>query len=595
MAHGKGLRHGQGSCKRAIDYLLGDHDHKGEQRGGVDVLRGDPYAVAALADSLKFSQRYTSYVYGWAPEEAPTAGEIDALVDDWAALAFAGMERDRVMFTVIQHTSAEGKIDLHIIVARVDIETGKSFNPCPPGSLKQFDQVRDLHNWTNGWARPDDPDRARLSQPGRVAHGQAESTTEAPRTKPAMLGALEAMVDAGELTTGTEVRDQARQWGEVTREGADYISVKPPGPPGVGRAVRLQGEMFKLSWSAASEPARKARKTEVRSTGRGGQVDLDRAREAQNRLNAAIASRAAYNQRRYPPRPAIDPDQVMAQLRAEQQVTDDRNRAIAAAAANLVATAAIHRDQRVADATRRIVAAATGAAAEAAERNQQLRATTERAVAAARATTDVARRVVGAAKTAAGTAGNTAAAAGCAGAAALAATAELRAPERTLRALARYCRAAVHRLRAVVEQRLSRVTASIAGNRAAPAADRSGVQRSGGWAERFAGFREWAGRAADALNAVIVVPEPQSERRGAVFMWATSAAPYQPPSAEEWAELLREWDSRPEPTADELAELMLEGVTEQLEEFQESAQGEDEIDLDDLDALDDKPSGPSLG
>lgn len=184
MAHGKGLRHGQGSCKRAIDYLLGDHDHKGEQRGGVDVLRGDPYAVAALADSLKFSQRYTSYVYGWAPEEAPTAGEIDALVDDWAALAFAGMERDRVMFTVIQHTSAEGKIDLHIIVARVDIETGKSFNPCPPGSLKQFDQVRDLHNWSNGWARPDDPDRARLLQPGRVAHAQAEQAEAPPALNP---------------------------------------------------------------------------------------------------------------------------------------------------------------------------------------------------------------------------------------------------------------------------------------------------------------------------------------------------------------------------------------------------------------------------
>ena len=464
MCHGKGLKHGKGSCRRAIDYLLGDHDHTGALRGGVDVLEGDPYAVAALADSLQFSQRYTSYVYGWAPEEQPTRAEIQALVEDFKRVAFAGMERDRVMFTVIQHTSVEGKIDLHIVVARVDLETGKSFNPCPPGSLKSFDAVRDLHNWTNGWARPDDPDRARLSQPGRVAHAQAEQG-EAPRTRAAMLAALEAMVAAGELTNGAEGRDQARQWGEGTREGRDYISIKPPG---AGRAARLPGEMFKLSWSAANEPARQARKNEVRSTGRGGVVDLDRAAEARNRLNAAIASRARYNHQRYGVRPAIDPAQVMAQLRAEQQVNHDRNRATAAAAANLVAAAAINRDQRVTDAVERIVAAA-GTATGAAER--------------------------------------TAAGAGRAAAAARAATAELSGAGGPLRAIAAFCRAAIQRLRDAVEQRIGGGVAVSAG---APAADGRGAADSGGWARHITEFGQWADRAAAALNTVRL-PEPEPE------------------------------------------------------------------------------------
>lgn len=245
------------------------------------------------------------------------------------------------------------------------------------------------------------------------------------------------------------------------------------------------------------------------------------------------------------------------------------------------------------EAARRAADAATGSAGDT-ERDQQLRATTERAVAAARATTDVAQRVVGAAKTAAGTAGNTATAVRFAGTAALAATAELRGVERPLRTLARYCRTAVQRLRAIVEQRIGRGEAGVPGGAGAPTANRSSVPAGSGWSDRIAGFREWAGRTASALNAV-VVPDPQPAGRGPVFMSATSAAPYQPPSAEEWAELLREWDSRPEPTADELAELMPEGVAELLEELQESADEIDLDDLDDLDALDDGPNGPNFG
>lgn len=232
------------------------------------------------------------------------------------------------------------------------------------------------------------------------------------------------------------------------------------------------------------------------------------------------------------------------------------------------------------EAARRAADAATGSASDA-ERGQQLRTTTERAVAAARATTGVAQRVVGAAKTAAGTAGNTATAVRSSGTAILAATAELRAVERPLRTLARYCRAAIQRLRAIVEQRIGRGEAGVPSGAGASTANRSSVQAGSGWSDRIAGFREWAGRTASALNAFVVVPEPQPEQRRAVFMSATSAAPYQLPSAEEWAGLQRELDAAPEPTPGELVELMPEGMVELLERLDEQQDlDEDEIDLD---------------
>jgi TonB-dependent receptor len=81
--HIKFLAHGTGSGARASAYLMGPHDHTGEPRAGVAVLRGDPVLFAAVADSLPFQQRYSSAVISWAAEEAPRPDEISSVLDDF--------------------------------------------------------------------------------------------------------------------------------------------------------------------------------------------------------------------------------------------------------------------------------------------------------------------------------------------------------------------------------------------------------------------------------------------------------------------------------------------------------------------------------
>ena len=56
----KFLAHGTGKASSAATYLLDSHDHKGEERAGVAVLRGDPQQFAAVADALDFQHRYRS-------------------------------------------------------------------------------------------------------------------------------------------------------------------------------------------------------------------------------------------------------------------------------------------------------------------------------------------------------------------------------------------------------------------------------------------------------------------------------------------------------------------------------------------------------
>ncbi len=95
----KFLPHGKGSAQAAVDYLVGERDAAGQEREGVEVLRGNPEMVAAVADSLDFERKYTSAVIAWAPEDRPTEEQIEALLDEFEKTAWAGLEPDRYAWT----------------------------------------------------------------------------------------------------------------------------------------------------------------------------------------------------------------------------------------------------------------------------------------------------------------------------------------------------------------------------------------------------------------------------------------------------------------------------------------------------------------
>lgn len=168
MAHIKFLRYGTGSAKQAIQYLTGPKEGRKET-----VLRGDPELVAMVADSLATRYRYSSAVIAFAKEDAPTPEQIDHCLDDFRRAM--GLEEDRLPWTAIRHDEPGDRVALHILMARVDLFTGKSYNPAPPGWQKRYDPLRDAWNYENGWARPDDPQRARLLQPGDRAFFDAEN------------------------------------------------------------------------------------------------------------------------------------------------------------------------------------------------------------------------------------------------------------------------------------------------------------------------------------------------------------------------------------------------------------------------------------
>ena len=124
----KFLAHGTGSARKAADYLLGARDATGKRREGVEVLRGDPNQVAAVADTLAFEHRYTSGVIAWAPEDVPTEEQIEAVLDEFERTAWAGLETDRYAWAAVLHREEEGGAHVHVLAARCDLETGRSLN-----------------------------------------------------------------------------------------------------------------------------------------------------------------------------------------------------------------------------------------------------------------------------------------------------------------------------------------------------------------------------------------------------------------------------------------------------------------------------------
>ena len=169
----KFLAHGTGSAQAAADYLTRELDSQGEVRDEVVVLRGDPDAVAAVADTLEFEHKYTSGVIAWAPEDRPSDQDIDRVLDEFEQTAWAGLAPDRYTWAAVQHRAANGGVHVHVLAARCDLETGKSLNIAPPGWEQTYGPLVEACNLDHGWSRPDDPARAREQQPGHRAYIEA--------------------------------------------------------------------------------------------------------------------------------------------------------------------------------------------------------------------------------------------------------------------------------------------------------------------------------------------------------------------------------------------------------------------------------------
>lgn len=321
--------HGTGEGDKPSRYLVRP-DYPGRDTAPPQVLRGDPAMTRTLIDSIERRWKFTSGVLSWHPDEKVREEQEEEVMNAFERVAFAGLEADQRNILWVRHTHA-GHHELHFLIPRLELSSGKDFNACPPGWQKDFDVFRDLFNWREGWARPDDPARARDELPkkadlfrARMARwGREIRESDRDRAKEAIHAFLKEKVTQGLVRNREDVLNALKEQGlRINREGWDYISVIAPNS---GMKMRFKGGFYASAWTPKvappkadleEEPEEKKRETARRMVARL-QQDFER----------VIEKRAACNIKRYPAKWKQLPDEEALLLpRIQEDTLHDRNR-----------------------------------------------------------------------------------------------------------------------------------------------------------------------------------------------------------------------------------------------------------------------------
>lgn len=308
--------HGQGSGDGPTLYLVRP-DYPGRDEQPPEVLRGDVETTRDLIDSLDSKWKFTAGVLSWHPDDAVTPEQEQRVMDDFEAMAFAGLEPDQRNILWVRHSHA-GHHELHFVIPRVELSSGKAFNPCPPGWQKHFDVFRDLHNHREGWARPDDPARARLHTPEHadlhnarlLRWGKMPSKDDRAAAKDAVHEYMRASIEQGLVRNREDVLQALVGAGlEINRAGKDYITVKDPES---GEKLRLKGGIYAEHWKLELADREIERQDRAGATG-DGSPDPATVRHLESEFARIVENRAQYNRGRYPA--------SVHQLRAERDFT----------------------------------------------------------------------------------------------------------------------------------------------------------------------------------------------------------------------------------------------------------------------------------
>lgn len=298
----KPFPHGKGSGVPAIKYLT-RLDYHGRNKSPPVVLRGDPKLTRELIDSIDREWKFTAGVCSWGPEDEVTPEDEIEVMNKFEQLAFAGMGPDQYAILWVRHSHA-GHHELHFVIPRMELLTGKAFNAFPPGWEKDFGPLRDLLNVEHGWTRPDNPERARMFAPSNAdiiearltRWGRNPTKAEKEKIRDAINGYIKQRIDIGIVQDRAGILSALREVGlEINREAKDFITVKEPES---GQKIRLKGGVYGTEWRSKqvhgqADSADKGRESGIPGEVRSGTSEIER------ELHERIEKRTRYNRSRY--------------------------------------------------------------------------------------------------------------------------------------------------------------------------------------------------------------------------------------------------------------------------------------------------------
>ena len=233
---------GTGNAKSAIGYLMGKNDHTGKPRAvAPEWLCGSPSLFQLVCDSTDRKQKYVSGAISFRDTEHPAEEQLQNIIAAFKASFLPGLvEGDNYADAWIAHRD-KGNLELHFVVAGTEIQTGRQLNIHPPGkrNIAHFGAFTQVMNQALGFDQVT-PD------PLKIALNEFEAKTDAGkksrRVKRILSSELHSHIVSGRIANRDElITHLEHSYGEITRTGKDYISIKLPGS---SKAKRLKGPLF---------------------------------------------------------------------------------------------------------------------------------------------------------------------------------------------------------------------------------------------------------------------------------------------------------------------------------------------------------------
>lgn len=257
MIHGLSKHSGanNNSAKKAIDYFLSDDFYdtrvkKWKKREpAAELISGDREAIERLCAECEFKNRYTSGVLSFSEDESRTLKsepeKLDQILEDWKNFAFAGIKDDCRPALIVKHEH-KNRLEFHYLIPRTSIESGKYFNPFPPnysgkrgkGANSEF--INDNDTFTDFMCKKYGLQNPRAPEVKRSIKIDPRDNQKDIKQK--LHNHLIKAVNAGAINNRADIITILKDSGfEITRAGADYISVKAPGSE---KAMRLKGGIY---------------------------------------------------------------------------------------------------------------------------------------------------------------------------------------------------------------------------------------------------------------------------------------------------------------------------------------------------------------
>lgn len=300
MIHGLSNYSSSGASS-GLDYFLDENYYDKEAEvwkprvPAPKLLEGDPELIRALCESLDFKHKYTSGVLSFSPGETAlidaVPGRKEALIQDFKDFAFAGIKReDSRLICMVEHRHL-GRLEVHYMMPRVHVESGKYFNPFPPNYngkrgpgnnqlfIQQNDAFIDHMCGKYGLQNPRDP---QYKRPVELKPFNSQKDI-----KKQVIKAIDTLIDNRAIAGREDMIQFLENSGAtITRKGSDYFSFMFEG---MNKAVRLKGELYgERSFAEVAE--RHAEAITRFEAGRTG---------AESRYSSALVERTAETQSRH--------------------------------------------------------------------------------------------------------------------------------------------------------------------------------------------------------------------------------------------------------------------------------------------------------